>query len=247
MTPAMFHRGDDGASTTGSTSPAVHAIPRGHRRRPTRRPHRRVRGDDVRARAIVDRGPDFVDGRLAGRGHRCGSSIGVGGRTLPAVALVGREPLVTVDAASNASYSLRNRARTTCGMTPPCSAPSSRSYVDRPWRARTRVHQLARGRGRRGAVTIREGDSGCLTGCSSTIVLKRAGESPRAQRSRRSCGRNAVRRRGLSMFQAMNRHERRTGLESDSARIVVTPMICWREYSGGASLAPARASSVTGN
>ena len=40
----------------------------------------------------------FVDGSLAGRAHRCGSSIGVGGDTFPAVALVGSGALLTVDA-----------------------------------------------------------------------------------------------------------------------------------------------------
>jgi len=39
----------------------------------------------------------FVEGTLSGRGHRCGSSIGVGGRTLPAIALVGRRHVLCVD------------------------------------------------------------------------------------------------------------------------------------------------------
>ena len=39
----------------------------------------------------------FVDGRLAGRGGRCGCSLGVGGDDLPAVALIGSGRALSVD------------------------------------------------------------------------------------------------------------------------------------------------------
>lgn len=39
----------------------------------------------------------YVDGRLAGRGGRCGSSLGAGGSDLPAVALIGDGKAVSVD------------------------------------------------------------------------------------------------------------------------------------------------------
>jgi len=39
----------------------------------------------------------FVDGRLAGRGGRCGCSLGVGGDDLPAVALIGGGRALSVD------------------------------------------------------------------------------------------------------------------------------------------------------
>ena len=39
----------------------------------------------------------FVDGRLAGRGGRCGCSPGVGGDDLPAVALIGSGRTLSVD------------------------------------------------------------------------------------------------------------------------------------------------------
>jgi hypothetical protein len=39
----------------------------------------------------------FVDGRLAGRGGRCGTSLGVGGSDLPAVARVGPHKAITLD------------------------------------------------------------------------------------------------------------------------------------------------------
>jgi hypothetical protein len=45
----------------------------------------------------VDECRVFVDGTLAGRGGKCGSSIGVGGYSLPAVALVDVGVAVTVD------------------------------------------------------------------------------------------------------------------------------------------------------
>lgn len=40
----------------------------------------------------------FVAGRLAGRGGRCGCSLGIGGSDLPAVARLGRGQAITVDA-----------------------------------------------------------------------------------------------------------------------------------------------------